>query len=255
MKTASDYIWYLKFKITNLEKELDAYRSGNKIKKLRHDYEAVIQEKDREIRKWKKEAARAHAQAATVRKYWSEIFDDLEREKKRETQKAMAGTRRMEQRTLAAGKKNKELEEKIKEGRREKYAFGEELEKALGLNQKLTAQVNKDFTNSSIPSSMQGAGRKKTVNSRVPPGKRRGAQPGHKGAGKKKHQPGRTVLLPDPDFCANNPDYYKTDKTLSKQLVEISITVRTTEYRADVWRNRTTGPASMPHFRTGWSMT
>ena len=116
MKTASDYIWYLKFKITNLEKELDAYRSGNKIKKLRHDYEAVIQEKDREIRKWKKEAARAHAQAATVRKYWSEIFDGLEHRKKREIQKAVIETRRMEQQVLAAEKKNEELEEKIKEG-------------------------------------------------------------------------------------------------------------------------------------------
>lgn len=241
MKTASDYIWYLKFKITNLEKELDAYRSGNKIKKLRHDYEAVIREKDREIRKWKKEAARAHAQAVTVRKYWSEIFDDLEREKKREIQKAEAETRRVEQRALAAEKKNEELEEKIKEERREKYAIGDELEKALGLNQKLTAQVNMDFTNSSIPSSMQGAGRKKIVNSRVPSGKRKGAQPGHKGAGRKKHQPDRVVLLPDPDFCVNDPDYYKTDKTLSKQLVELSITVRTTEYRADVFRNRKTG--------------
>lgn len=40
--------------------------------------------------------------------------------------------------------------------RREKYALGEELEKALGLNQKLTAQVNMDFTDSSILSSMQG---------------------------------------------------------------------------------------------------
>lgn len=241
MKTASDYIWYLKFKITNLEKELDAYRSGNKIKKLQHDYEAVIREKDREIQKWKKEAARAHAQAVTVRKYWSEIFDDLERGKKRELQKAMAETKRIEQRALAAEKKNVELEEKLKEKRREKYALGEELEKALGLNQKLTAQVNMDFTNSSIPSSMQGAGRKKIVNSRTLSGKRRGAQPGHKGAGRKKHQPDRIVSLPDPDFCGNDPDYYKTDKTLSRQLVEIHITVRTTEYRADVWRNRTTG--------------
>ena len=65
-------------------------------------------------------------------------------------------------------------------GRREKYELAEELTKALGLNQKLTAQVNMDFTNSSIPSSMQAAGRKKIVNSRVPSWKRRGTQPGHK---------------------------------------------------------------------------
>lgn len=251
MKTASDYIWYLKFKIANLEQELDLYRSGTKIKKLRNDYEAVIREKDRRIRQLEAEIARSHTETVTVRKYWGEIFDDVEREKQREVRKAVAETRRMEERALAAEKKNNELAEKLKEERKEKYAIGEELERSRGMNQKLTAQVNRDFRNSSVPSSMQGPGRKKIVNSRVSSGKPRGAQPGHKGAGRKKHRPDQVVELPDPDSCVNDPDYYKTKNTLSRQLVEISITVKTTEYRADIWRNRKNGTRAHAPFPEG----
>ena len=90
MKTASDYIWYLKFKITNLEKELDSYKSGNKIRKMQHDYEAVVREKDRKIRQLEKEVGRLHIEIVTVRKYWSEIFDGVERERKRGILKAEA---------------------------------------------------------------------------------------------------------------------------------------------------------------------
>ncbi len=241
MNTASDYIWYLKFKITNLEQELRAYKSGSKIKKLREDYEAVIRAKDAEIKCLKDAAAKAHAETVTVRKYWNEIFDDVDRERKRDVLKAQAETKCMEKRAAAAEKKQEELAERLKEERREKYAIGAELEEAKGLNQKLTAQVNRDFQNSSIPSSMQGPGRKKIPNSRVPSGKKRGAQPGHKGAGRKDYDTDEAVMLDPPDICIDNPEYYKTKDIMSRKLVEISIALKTTEYRAEVYRNRKTG--------------
>ena len=46
---------------------------------------------------------------------------------------------------------------------------------------KLTAQINKDFENSSLPSSLQGPRKKKIPNSRVRTGRKPGGQPGHKG--------------------------------------------------------------------------
>lgn len=57
---------------------------GERLKEIRNTRyltldEAAIREKDREVQKWKKEAARAHAEAVTVRKYWGETSDDLER--------------------------------------------------------------------------------------------------------------------------------------------------------------------------------
>lgn len=174
--TASEYIWYLKFQNSNLRRELEAYKSGNKFRKLCEKYEALLEKKDAEIRALKEECGRAHAETVTVRKYWSEIFDDVEAERKKAVLKAQAGTKRMEERALAAERKNDELSEKLKEERREKYELGEKLEEAEGLNKKLTAQVNRDFENSSTPSSLQGAGRKKIPNSREKTGKNPGGE-------------------------------------------------------------------------------
>ena len=241
MGSVSEYIWYLKFKNANLEQELKSYKSGNKFKKLREDYESVIRAKDREIKCLKEELAKAHAETVTVRKYWNEIFDDVDAERKRAVLKAQDETRRAEENVLAAERKIDELAEKLKGERKEKYAIGAELEEMKSLNQKLTAQVNKDFENSSIPSSMQGPGRKKIANSRESSGKKRGGQPGHRGAKRKRHAVDEMVMLNTPDICLNNPGYYKTRDVISRQLVEISIAIKTTEYKAEVWRNRKNG--------------
>ena len=241
MGTVSEYIWYLKFKNANLEQELRSYRSGNKLRQLQQDYEAVIRAKDREIRRLKEELAKAHAETVTVRKYWNEIFDDVDAERKKAVLKAQGETIRAEKNVLAAERKIDGLTEKLKKERKEKYALGAELEEAKNLNQKLTAQINRDFENSSIPSSMQGPGRRKITNSREPSGKKRGGQPGHKGAKRKRHAADETVMLDTPGICLHDPDYYRTGHVMSRQLVEIRIAIRTTEYRAQVWRNRKTG--------------
>lgn len=41
--TASEYIWYLKFQNSNLRRELEAYKSGNRFRKLREKYEALLE--------------------------------------------------------------------------------------------------------------------------------------------------------------------------------------------------------------------
>lgn len=251
MGAVSEYVWYLKFKITNLEQELKSYKSGNKFKKLRQDYETVIREKDRKIRRLEEELAKSHAETVTVRKYWNEIVDDVDAERKRAVLKAQGETRKAEENVLAAERKIDGLTEKLKTERKEKYAIGAELEEAKNLNQKLTAQINKDFENSSVPSSMQGPGRKKITSSRESSGKKRGAQPGHKGAKRKRHAADETVMLNTPDICLNNPDYYKTCHVMSRQLVEISIAIKTTEYKAEVWRNRKTGTRMHAPFPEG----
>ena len=105
MGTVSEYIWYLKFKNANLEQELRSYRSGNKLRQLQQDYEAVIRAKDREIRRLKEELAKAHAETVTVRKYWNEIFDDVDAERKKAVLKAQGETIRAEKNMLAAERK------------------------------------------------------------------------------------------------------------------------------------------------------
>nr|WP_289702431.1 DUF6444 domain-containing protein [Enterocloster clostridioformis] len=85
--------------------------------------------------------------------------------------------------------------------RREKYQLAAELEEEKGKNQKLAAQINKAFENSSLPSSARPIRKKKIPNSREATGRKPGGQPGHPGHGRKKRIPSQTVLLqPSPEL-------------------------------------------------------
>ena len=76
MSEATEYIWLLKLRVSNLTKQLDAYRNGNKVKSIRAEYESVIYKKNSEIRELRSELARSLAREVTIRKYWSQIMDD-----------------------------------------------------------------------------------------------------------------------------------------------------------------------------------
>ena len=112
-------------------------------------------------------------------------------------------------------------------------------------NRKLTARLNKDHTNSSLPSSVIPF-RKKIHNSRIRSGKKPGAQPGHRGHVRKipadvQHE---TVKLPAPACTAdpgNAGEYYKTGKEIHKFVVDLQILVKVTDYCADEYRSRLTG--------------
>ena len=146
----------------------------------------------------------------------------------------------MEKRALKAEKQRDDALDKITGQRNEIYRPGMELEEEKGKNQKLTAWLNRNYENSSIPSSMT-LKKKKIVNSREKSGRKQGAQTGHKGYGRKKHAPTETVLLPVPEEVLNNPDFKKTKKTIVKQVVGIHLVLDVTEYHADVYYNSKTG--------------
>ena len=67
----------------------------------------------------------------------------------------------------------KELSKQKEENRKLEKQLAEQKE----INKKLQAQINRDFTNSSIPSSCQGAGRKEVPNTREKTGRKPGGQP------------------------------------------------------------------------------
>ena len=116
-----------------------------------------------------------------------------------------------------------------------------ELEDAKGMNKKLTAQVNKDFETSSIPSSKQVVRKKKVSNNRKPTGRKPGAQKGHEHHPRKRPEPTETVHLPDPEGWEDDPDLYKTGKEVTKTLVSAWLTVEVTDYVGNEWRRRSTG--------------
>ena len=252
MSEVSEYIWYLKFKNAGLKRELDSYRNGNKYVTLREEYESICRSKDAEIRKLKEENAKCHKETVTVRKYWSEIFDDIYKETQQEILRERNKTAQMEDRALNAERQRDKALDDVREWRKKYYELSEKTEELEGLNKKLTAQVNKDFQNSSIPSSQQGPGRKKIPNSREKTGKKRGGQPGHEGHRLQQRKPTETHRLKDPDKYVNDPDYYATEEVVSRQRIFLDINVKVIEYTARVFRNRKTGTRAHADFPEGY---
>ena len=191
MNHSFEFITSLQYENKALKAENRKLKSGQAFLELEAYYKKELAKMKRLVEKLKRELAKSHAETVTVRKYWSEIFDDVDAERKKAVMEARRETKKMEERFLAEKQKNECLQEKIKEERREKYEMGMALEELKGQNQKLTAQVNRDFENSSIPSSLQGPGRKKITNSREKTGRKPGGQPGHKGACRKKAYAGQ----------------------------------------------------------------
>lgn len=120
-----------------------------------------------------------------------------------------------------------------------------------GTNKKLEKKLHTNFENSSLPSSALPF-RKKIPNNRKPSGKKPGAQFGHTA-----HNASRLmttnepVYLSVPEHFLHNSNIYPTGKIISKQVVDISVTVSVRDYIADEYRNRLTGSKLHAPFPAG----
>jgi len=240
MNHSFEYITTLQYRLKAVSNEVAAFKSGEKYIQMEKHYRGIIRRLESEIRALKQELAKAHAETVTVRNYWFDVVTDMEHENQRKMDKAEKVFKEMEKRALKAEKQRDDALDKITGQRNEIYRLGMELEEEKGKNQKLTARLNRNYENSSIPSSMT-LKKKKIANSREKSGRKQGAQTGHKGYGRKKHAPTETVLLPVPEEVLNNPDFKKTKKTIVKQVVGIHLVLDVTEYHADVYYNSKTG--------------
>lgn len=146
----------------------------------------------------------------------------------------------MEKRALRAEGQRDAALEKVTAQRQELYKIKTELDEANQKIQKLTAQMNRNYENSSIPSS-KAITHKKISNSREKTGRKPGGQPGHSGYCRKKLVPTEVFRLPPPEEVILDPDFKKTSKTITKQKIDINIEVQVTEYHADVYYNSKTG--------------
>lgn len=239
-------------RIKALKQQLEDLRSGNAMKKLREEYERLLDERDKTIRALEMQLAQAYAQIVHVRELWMQVLDDVEKEHQKQVDALMREIKRLEQRVLDVERQGDEVKDKLCEKIKEYYAVATELEEEKGKNLKLTAQVNRDFMNSSTPSSQQGPARKKIPNSREKTGRRRGGQPGHKGHCLKAQTPTKTYMLPDPQEYVEDPDYYDTGHTVKKQKIILDVNIKVIEYEARIFRNRKTGSRVHADFPEGY---
>lgn len=242
----------LQYRNRALARQVEEFKSGEKYVKMAADYKKLLDFHNKEMKRMERELAKAHSEAVTVRKYWGGVMDDLDKEHQEETARLLAKIGRLEKENLELARQRDEAKDKLKERTRQYYEAASELEEERGKNKKLTAQVNKDFENSSIPSSKQKTRKKKIPNSREKTGKKPGGQPGHKGHTRKQHTPDVIYEIPAPPEYTDNPDYYETGKIIRKQKVSVVLNVQAIEYTTKEYRNRKTGARVHAPFPEGY---
>lgn len=235
----------LQLRVRGLERRVAELESGEAYARLEESRRKLMRDYEAQVKRLKKEVASRDRDYSRKLKEWFEVFEgagrEAEREHRRELRLARLAAKAQEERALRAERRVDALLDAARELRARIAGLEAELEELRGKNAKLTAQVNKDFTNSSIPSSKQRGERKKIPNTRESTGRPRGAQPGHEHHPRTAPEPDETVVLEPPAEWADDPDMYPTDEWVSKKLVEVYVVVRTTEYLAQVWRRRSTG--------------
>lgn len=232
---------FMQYRINNLRERIEDFESGEIYRKMQAEYDKLLRLHNRTVKQLEYDLSKAHRETVTVRKYWGEIMDDLGREHQAEMKKLWTEIARLEKYNCTVARQRDKYADKLHERTLQYYKVAAELEEEKEKNRRLTAQLNRDFENSSIPSSMQ-IKRKKIPNNREKTGRKPGGQPGHRGHGRKKQTPGSppVILLP-PQEILDDPDFKQTGKTIVKQVVDIHMALDVREYHAPVYYNSKTG--------------
>lgn len=231
----------LQYKLKSLTTELNSFQSGEKYVKMQKEHQTEVAHLTQLNKELSKELEKLHRALIALREQWFQVFEDLQKEFDRNQKQAEKKIEYWRNRAFKAEKQRDDAVTKVKEQRLHIYDVETALENEQGKVLKLTAQINRDYENSSIPSS-KSIKNKKISNSREKTGKKPGGQPGHKGHGRKRQVPtSEPILLPPPQQVLEDHDFKKTSRTIVKQLVGIRVMLEVKEYRADVYYNAKTG--------------
>ena len=220
----------LSYQLKAAQRELSSFHSGEAYVKLRRDYEGIIRDLRLTVKKLQKERDDFSFSRKEITRQWMDVLEDIQKEHEKEVKKLKKAI--AELLDIIAGLKNRnaELDEKRKKALNDYYETAAKLEDAQGLIVKLTAQVNHNYENSSLPSS-KCIDRKKITNNREKTGKKPGAQAGHPHHPRKPMKPDRVVEIPTEEKLKDDSRYVPTGRTISKQVIGIMVVPVVTEYR------------------------
>lgn len=251
MKISFEYVTTLEYRLKAANAKIEAFQSGEKYVQMETEYKKQLRFLEAALMQKNKELAEAHSRLITNNRNWLQVCEDIQKECEKEIRKIQKQKEQAENRALKAECQRDEALEKINVLRKEKYQVETELEEEKGKNLQLRAQINRDYENSSIPSS-KTIHHKKICNSREKTGRKPGGQPGHEGHCRRKQVPTcAPVLLPPPQKVLEDTAFKKTSKTIVKQLVNIRMVLEVTEYRADIYYNSKTGERCHADFPSG----
>ena len=240
----------LLFQLHLKQERIDALESGEEYIRMEERLHRELAYQDRIIKNLQKENAEKDRQITENRKHWEQVYDDIiaeNDEKLAAKDKIIADMKRENLKLteeLAAEKA------KFTEAKQETYAALTKLTEAQEQNAALQALLNKDYTNSSKPSS-QSPEHKTIHNSRTKSGRKPGGQPNHEHHGRKRQDNARQVVLTPRKVLENPGRYVPTGKKFCKQLVSAKVVVMATDYVAMEYRDTLTGDTFHADFPAG----
>ena len=239
----------LQYVNVNLRRQLDAFRNGSKYIQMQKAYDDMLRKEERIIRELKKELSDARAQVVDVRNKWFQTCEDVLEEKEKLCREKDAQIERLNQRVLEVERQRDEALDKLKAKTAAFYETGTQLEEEKEKNRLLQSRLNKDYTNSSKPSSAN-PNHKTIHNSRDKTGRKPGGQPGHDFHGRKKLEATQSVEVAPPAEYLDTEKFKATGRIIHKQLITARIVVDVIDYYTQEFRNLKTGQrvhAVFPH--------
>ena len=150
MGNSFETITVLQYRLKAAQEELAAFQSGEKYIRMEKQHLTQVRALERRIAKLEAAVAKEHSHAITIRNQWFEIFEQLQKECDRMVAEAVKKADMMEKRAIRAEKQRDFALEKVTSQRRELYKVKTELDDEKQKVQKLTAQINRNYENSSI---------------------------------------------------------------------------------------------------------
>lgn len=230
----------LSYQLRAARRELADFRSGEACRKLREDYEGIIRELNLTVRKLQKERDDFSFSRKEITRQWMDVLEDVQKESEKEVERLKKTVAALLDMIVSLKNRNAELDEKRKKALSDYYETAVKLEEAQGLIIKLTAQVNHNYENSSMPSS-KCIGRRKITNNREKTGKKPGAQAGHPHYPRKPMVPGSIVEIAVEEKLKDSSRYIPTGNIISRQVIGISVVPVVTEYRTAEFYDRKKG--------------
>lgn len=251
MKTNFEIMTDMQYKVKALSHRVALFESGEMYQRIVLEMEQEIKKRDRIIVGLRLELANTNADFVTFRNNWFEAERDYRKEFERELNTVKRQLKKMETRALKAEASRDKYADKFRDKCQELSKEKVKNYELQGMNKKLKITINRDYRNSSVPSSEKPYKRKKITNSRVSTGKKPGAQVGHKGHKRKKQTPTNLIAIPTPVEYLDTTKYKPTGKTITKQLVNVEIRLNVDEYTTPEYRNLVTGQRVHAPFPVG----
>jgi hypothetical protein len=235
-----EYITNLEYKAKGLTAKVALFESGEKYIAMRSEFHKQLKALRRIIKKLeKKDTILIHENNRTC-KLWREANEEIYNEQLEMKKNKDEEIAKRDKKTFELLGIIDQLKAELCDEKTAHYSTRIELEEEQLKNSQLKAQINRDHSNSSIPSSMV-INKKKIINNREKTDRKPGGQIGHKGHRRKKLTPTTTVTIGPPDDIQNNSNYKETGKIITKQLIELTIGVNVIEYSTLEFRNKKTG--------------